>query len=78
VVFEALEGVLGLVKCVDFPDSCARSDSCATREVYLRIHEAIIGVLEDISLAELHQRQIELGPLFAEPIDGDDLCAGTD
>ena len=77
-VFEALEGTLGLVQCVDFPDSCGRRDRCATREVYQRLHEAINGVLQNITLAELHERQIEIGLLFVDPDEAGDLCANSD
>jgi Rrf2 family transcriptional regulator, cysteine metabolism repressor len=76
-VFTALEGSLGLVQCVDFPDSCSRRDSCATSEVYERIHEAIVGVLDGITLEQLQQRKIELEHLLPET-PGADLCARPD
>jgi len=71
----ALEGSFGLVECVDFPDTCSRTESCATREVYVAIHEAILSVLHEFTLADLQERSDELEHLV--DIEGPDLCAGT-
>ncbi len=73
-VMQALEGSLGLVPCVDDPDTCARKASCVTRDLYVEIHDAIMGVLERYTLADLVQRRGGLdGLLESQP--GDDLCA---
>lgn len=59
-VLLALEGSLGMVQCVEHPHACSRTDRCAAREVYVAIHEAILGVLDQYTLLDIHERKIEL------------------
>lgn len=73
-VMQALEGSLGLVPCVDYPDTCARKEGCFTRDLYVEIHEAIVHVLQRYTLADLVQRRSELDGLI-DSLPGDDLCA---
>src|SRR5512136_1641075 len=49
-VIEVLEGSVAPVECVDNPALCARSDECATRDVWSDIKAAILGVLDSITL----------------------------
>lgn len=49
----ALEGDLRLVDCVDDEGLCKRSQHCAARGLWVRLSEAIDGVLGDITLAGL-------------------------
>ncbi len=50
-VMLALEGSLGLVPCVDNPDTCAQLPTCVTRDIYVEINHAIIDVLARYTLA---------------------------
>jgi len=45
------------VECVINPEVCQRSESCATRDVWNEIKEAIDGVLESTILQDLVERQ---------------------
>jgi Rrf2 family protein len=56
-VIEVLEGSVAPVECVDNPGLCARSDECATRDVWSDIKVAIMGVLESLTLKDLMDRQ---------------------
>ena len=76
-VLPALEGSFGLVECVDFPHTCSRTESCAAREIYVKIHEAIGTVLEGYTLAELQQRDGELSALLGCLPEGPSPCSTT-
>ena len=52
-VFVALEGPAVTVECLDHPKYCSRCTDCATRQVWLRVQNAIFGVLESITLKDL-------------------------
>ena len=56
-VLRILDGPYGLVDCVGEPDTCARSSICVTRDVWSEVDEAIQGVLDDITLADLVRQQ---------------------
>jgi Rrf2 family protein len=56
-VIETLEGPINPVDCVNKPELCKRSRSCVTREVWDEVKEAIKGVLENITLKDLVERQ---------------------
>jgi Rrf2 family transcriptional regulator, cysteine metabolism repressor len=77
-VLRALEGSLAMVSCVDFPATCSRTPSCATREVYVAIHEAVVGVLDGMSIQSLCERRIELEHLINGSGAGVDLCVPGD
>ena len=55
-----LEGSMGLVQCVDFPGTCSRHDVCNARELYLEMQTALLGVLDNYTIADMHARQLEL------------------
>jgi Rrf2 family protein len=59
-IFEALEGSEPLVSCTLESDSCPRRTTCAAQEVWTRLYEATMGVLESTNLADLAARQREL------------------
>ncbi len=63
-VFRALEGSLGLVPCVEYPQNCERAEACVAREIYVQMHESILAVLARYTLADAMDRQIELDALF--------------
>jgi len=56
-VMEILEGSLALVECVGSAKACSRSQYCVTRDVWCEVSEAIVGVLESITLQDLVERQ---------------------
>ena len=52
-----LEGSNAPVECVDKPDACHRAGTCAARDVWSEVKDAINGILETISLQDLVERQ---------------------
>ena len=61
-VIEVLEGSVAPVECVDNAALCARSDECVTRDVWVEIKAAVVGVLEPLSLKDLMDRQRAKAP----------------
>lgn len=56
-VIRLLEGSMALVQCIDDPKACDRSGSCATRDIWGEMKQAIDGVLESTTLHDLAERQ---------------------
>lgn len=56
-VIQLLEGPIAPVECVNNPESCPRSDLCATRDIWSELKEAMNGVLESTTLQDLVERQ---------------------
>jgi len=56
-IISALEGDLMPVHCVAEPERCVRASTCAAREVWSEVAEAIDKVLTRITLADLAARQ---------------------
>ena len=56
-VVTLLEGAITPVECVDNPTICPRSKSCATRDVWGELKQAVDGVLESTTLQDLVERQ---------------------
>ena len=56
-VVQLLEGSIAPVECVNNPDVCTRSQSCATREVWGELKQAMTGVLSSVTLRDLMERQ---------------------
>ncbi len=52
-VFTVLEGPLITVECLQHPDFCPRCAECITRQVWAKIQDAMLGVLESITLQDL-------------------------
>ncbi len=55
--FQILEGSTAPVECVDKPEVCARSRSCATRDIWGEMKKAMDGVLESTTLQDLVEHQ---------------------
>jgi Rrf2 family protein len=55
-VFRCLEGPVTTAECTENQDYCARSADCVAREVWVKVEEAIHGVLNGITLADLVTR----------------------
>ncbi|MFC1995224.1 RrF2 family transcriptional regulator [Chloroflexota bacterium] len=56
-VIQLLEGSITPAECVSNPESCPRSDLCATRDVWSELKRAMDGVLESTTLQDLVERQ---------------------
>ena len=56
-VISLLEGSTAPVECVNNPQVCVRSESCATRDIWGEVKEAMDNVLESKTLQDLVERQ---------------------
>lgn len=70
-VLRALEGPLALVDCVSSVDLCSRSHRCVTRDVWREVGQAVEGVLDNITVADLVQRHYSLTGKEEEPSEPD-------
>lgn len=52
-VIKLLEGSRLLVDCIDNPETCARANRCITREIWRKVEQAILDVLDSITLKDL-------------------------
>ena len=57
-VFLALEGPMVSAECLEHPEYCPRCSDCATREIWQELQNAVLGVLESVTLADLVERSI--------------------
>jgi Rrf2 family protein len=58
-VMTALEGSLAPIACVDDPESCSRSGGCVQREVWERVRDATVEILDGVSIADLAEKERE-------------------
>ncbi len=56
-VIQLFEGSTAPVECVNNPRICARSELCATRDIWGEVKKAMNGVLESTTLQDLVERQ---------------------
>ena len=56
-IVRLLEGAIEPVDCIANPESCERSDFCATREVWCEVKQAIDEKLGSITLQDLLERE---------------------
>jgi len=56
-VIQLLEGSIAPVECLNNPEICNRSESCATRDIWGELKKAMNGVLESTTLQDLVERQ---------------------
>ena len=56
-IIHLLEGTATYAECIDDPGICPRSETCATRDVWSEMETAINGVLGNITLLDLAERQ---------------------
>jgi Rrf2 family cysteine metabolism transcriptional repressor len=56
-VIGLLENSIALVKCVDNPKVCNRSEFCVTRDIWSELKAAMDGVLQSTTLQDLVERQ---------------------
>lgn len=58
MILRTIEGSLVPVKCMeDEPNQCPRCSQCVTLDVWKQIDDAVSGVVDNISLAQLAERQ---------------------
>lgn len=56
-VIQLLEGTISPVECVIRPETCTRSRTCPTRDVWSEMKRAIDGILESTTLQNLVDKQ---------------------
>ena len=61
-ILRQLEGNLAPVSCVSSGACCGRADRCVTLEVWQQIQDAVDGVVDNITLADLVRRYREKCP----------------
>jgi Rrf2 family cysteine metabolism transcriptional repressor len=58
-ILQTLEGQIALVECVDNPERCPRSSSCATRDIWMEMDQRLSDLLESKTLEDLCRQQRE-------------------
>jgi Rrf2 family protein len=58
-IVRLLEGGISIMRCIDYPQTCSRSDTCLTRQVWMEARQAMNDKLESLTLWSLVQRGIE-------------------
>ena len=58
-VIQLLEGSIDPAECVNHPEICNRSESCATRDIWDELKKAMNRVLEYTTLQDLVEQQKE-------------------
>jgi len=58
-VMLALEGSLAPLACVDDPEACTKSGGCVQREVWVRVRDATLDILEGVTIADLAVKETE-------------------
>lgn len=52
-ILNCLEGPVTTVECVEDSDRCMRAAECAARQVWMKVQQAIDGVLQSITLQDV-------------------------
>lgn len=61
MILRAIEGSLAPVSCLDDdPNECIRANTCATLTLWQELNDAINQVLDNTTLADLVERQINI------------------
>ena len=55
-IFNALEGPIVTVECLESDEYCTRAADCVTRELWLKVQKAVVDVLESVTLEDLADR----------------------
>jgi Rrf2 family protein len=55
-IFVALEGQPVTVECLENENQCARAIDCVTRQLWLEVQKAVMGVLDSMTLQDLVER----------------------
>jgi Rrf2 family protein len=56
-IFEALQGDLSLLDCIEMPESCDRHQKCIIRPVWVEVQQAQKEVLRKISVKDLIDKE---------------------
>ncbi|MEO6196534.1 MAG: Rrf2 family transcriptional regulator [Dehalococcoidia bacterium] len=67
-VVEALEGPIVPIDCLYETSNCARSGGCAQTEMWADVRDAVLGVLNGVTIADLAQRDRAAQPVGARYI----------
>jgi Rrf2 family protein len=60
-VIEALEGSILPIDCLDESSACSKGGGCAQRDMWQAVREAILGVLDNTTVADLAERDRAVG-----------------
>jgi Rrf2 family cysteine metabolism transcriptional repressor len=55
-IFDCLEGFVATVECLENENYCARVADCVTRQVWAEVQQAIMKVLQSVTLQDLVDR----------------------
>jgi Rrf2 family protein len=55
-VVAALEGLILPIDCLDDSSACSKSGGCAQRDMWQAVREAILGVLDNTTIADLAEK----------------------
>jgi len=55
-IFTALEGQPVTVECLENENRCARAIDCVTRQVWLQVQQAVMDVLDSMTLQDLVEK----------------------
>ena len=61
-VVEALEGSIMPTDCLEETSACSKNGGCAQRDMWQAVREAILGVLDGTTIADLAERDRVLAP----------------
>ena len=61
-VIEALEGSILPIDCLDDSSACSKAGGCAQREMWQAVRQAILGVLESTTVADLAAKDRAVAP----------------
>jgi Rrf2 family protein len=67
-VIEALEGPIMQVDCLDETSPCSHGPGCAQRDMWADVRSAILGVLDNTTIADLAERDRASQPAGARYI----------
>lgn len=62
-IIRTLDGSLAPVRCVDKPGLCNRTEKCVTREVWTKAKQTMESLFDEITVADLVERQEALDAL---------------
>ena len=69
MVMECLEGAEAVVRCLEDAASCIHVSCCAQRDVWRAVQEAIYGILDSTSIADLVKRTAEIQAGRSAPLE---------
>ena len=64
-IVTALEGSIAPTECVENPPDCSRTQRCAARQVWQKLHEAQVQVLTGLTLENLLEMEKDPGSDFS-------------